>query len=67
MELDRIIAAREAGHHAALLQLLRPELTTKSDILVGAPAGPASVFAWPWAHTGDAPSEPLDARAPPLL
>ena len=58
-----MMAAREAGHHAALLQLLRPELTTKSDILVGTPARPGSVFAWPWVRSGGASSGSLDTGA----
>jgi hypothetical protein len=46
IELDRAMAAREHGYHAALLKLLRPEASTKSDLIVGVPA--ESEFGWPW-------------------
>jgi hypothetical protein len=36
IELDRSLAAREAGFETALLKLLRPGQTAKSDLLVGA-------------------------------
>lgn len=47
------MAAREAGYHAALVQLLSPELTTKSDLLLGVPAAACNdACVWPWAQTG---------------
>jgi hypothetical protein len=43
------MAALEAGYRTALLRLLRPELTTKSDLLVGAPAERVGRdFGWWW-------------------
>jgi hypothetical protein len=59
LELDRAMAAKEAGYCSALLKLLQPELTTKADMIVGVPkahldTGAASSdalrlsFSWPW-------------------
>lgn len=61
IELDRSMAAAEVGYHAALLQLLEPELhSCKAEVLVGVPSegiAPADSlqigskdrqFAWPW-------------------
>eukprot|EP00892_Ulva_mutabilis_P001002 jgi/Ulvmu1/10902/UM007_0079.1 len=49
IELDRAMAAAEAGYHVQLVKLRSPELTTKSDIIVGVPRErlPAT-FRWPW-------------------
>jgi hypothetical protein len=56
VELDRAMAAREEGYHAALLKVLQPNLTTKSDIIVGVPverckrqaATHQGALTWPW-------------------
>ncbi len=37
LELDRTEAMREAGFLVALSRLLQPQLTAKSDLLIGAP------------------------------
>jgi hypothetical protein len=38
VELDRGLSMAEAGYSTALVRLLQPELTAKSDVLVGVPA-----------------------------
>jgi hypothetical protein len=61
VELDRGLGMAEAGYSTALVRLLQPELTAKSDVLVGAPAvlagvlkeetvarGLVSEFGWTW-------------------
>jgi hypothetical protein len=58
LELDRATAAEEARYSTALMKLLHPELTTKTDIIVGVPEeccyseAQASKeqlhFSWPW-------------------
>lgn len=62
IELDRSMAATEVGYHAALLQLLEPELhSCKAEVLVGVPSEMVRsvgvtkqdsehnpLFAWPW-------------------
>lgn len=49
IELDRSMAALEDGYSTALVKLLQPELTTKSDVLVGAPAERIGQdFSWWW-------------------
>jgi hypothetical protein len=43
------MAASECGYKTALLKILLPELTTKSDLLVGIPLERCeSHFEWPW-------------------
>jgi hypothetical protein len=62
VELDRGLSMAEAGYSTALVRLLQPELTAKSDVLVGAPGvlagvgqdktaagGVGSEFGWTWA------------------
>jgi hypothetical protein len=62
VELDRGLGMAEAGYSSALVRLLQPELTAKSDVLVGVPAvlasgvrseaepgGVAPGFGWTWA------------------
>lgn len=51
VELDRGVCMQEAGYQAALVRLLQPELTAKSDVLVGvhqgsSRAGCAWQFGW---------------------
>jgi hypothetical protein len=51
VELDRGVCMREAGYQVALVRLLQPELTAKSDVLVGvhqggSRAGCAWQFGW---------------------
>ena len=49
IELDRALAAAEGGYHVQLLKLRNPELTTKSDVIVGVPRERApGTFRWPW-------------------
>jgi hypothetical protein len=49
IELDRAKAAEEAGFRVAMLKLRQPELTTKSDVIVGVPAELCPrKFQWPW-------------------
>ena len=36
VELDRTLAAQERGYRTFLFKLLRPHLTAKNDLLVGA-------------------------------
>ena len=49
IELDRAMAAAEAGFRVGLMKVRQPKLTTKSDVIVGVPAElcPAK-FRWPW-------------------
>jgi hypothetical protein len=54
VELDRMMAAREHEYAAEMVKLLQPELTTKSDIIVGVPrASIGEKFAWPWGRVND--------------
>jgi hypothetical protein len=49
IELDRAMASQEAGFRVQLLKLRQPELTTKSDVIVGVPAELCpGKFRWPW-------------------
>jgi hypothetical protein len=58
VELDRGLSMAEAGYSATLVRLLQPDLTAKSDVLVGVPAAGArevaaagtavSALSWTW-------------------
>ena len=49
IELDRAMAAEEAGFRVGLMKVRQPELTTKSDVIVGVPAELCPTkFRWPW-------------------
>jgi len=50
VELDRGLALAEAGYRVALVRLLQPQLTAKSDMLVCAP--PGGGWAWTWQALG---------------
>ena len=47
VELDRLAAAAEDNFQVGLLQVIKPELTTKAEMLVGVPASfQAGSTAW---------------------
>ena len=50
IEMDRLLAAAEVGYSTALLRLLQPAMTTKADVLVGAPRElvDAGELRWVW-------------------
>ncbi len=54
VEADRGLAAAETGAWVTLVRLLAPQLTAKSDVLVGVPCD-TNMFAWPWASRLAAP------------
>lgn len=49
IEMDRAMAAAEAGYSVAVVKLRTPGLTTKADVIVGVPRERIGApFRWPW-------------------
>lgn len=49
VELDRCTAMAEKGYVSVLMKLMQPQLTAKSDVVVGLPSTVIGTrFSWPW-------------------